>query len=348
MTALASAVQQKYLSREDLKGLNQFPQASLLILGEKSPALTGKISSWSGQDRQKLDSLLEWSSTKFRSNGKDDFFVGSALERLALKDKLFQKDLHGTTLLDNLVELKTCAANLGPAGEDLAAWSIVHAAYSKRTYHQIPTKGTCGASSIGYTLWESDPSQIVRSLKEWFVEGSTTLRGGVSSERPSEYQDPTVTTPLPDQVLQSSMMNLADPEYVYSLTTDRFNKKDGTVRSEPRGLLQHNQDFLLNSLSTKRWHSTKLTAQELKTELGKAGQALPAALDWNSAGGEHSLHMVAVTKINSKWVYVRDPHGEHGLKLPSGQQQILGEGYQRFPRQEFEERLNHVFLPENQ
>lgn len=361
MQALVQGHRVGWISAEEIRTLEKYPQATLLVLGEPSPALTALLQSWPPEQRQQFQTLLGEVGADYRQTGRvqvvdrehkerlnqepgPTFFLGSALEKLALNGKLLgSRDQAGHSLLENLVALRQACAKDGQAGQDLFAWSLLHSAYSKRTFHQAQGKGTCGAATLGYVLWQENPSQMVGALKDWTYQGQTVTRSG-TSQRPEESIDSRDGTPVADQILQASLMNLADPEYTYSLVEDRFRRADGHVRE--RGLLPQHQEHLLNSLSQRDWSSQALDSEQIREVQSRAKGPLPVTLEWATGQGLHSLHLLSVQKVNDTHVYLRDPAGDMGVVLPDSSQQLLGSGFQRMSRQEFDQRLQQGLVPQ--
>jgi hypothetical protein len=341
---LAQAYQQGQISAQELKQCQRYPNATLLILGERPQALQDKLQTWPEADRAKFDQLLTSVGTSHRDQKNHSFFLGSALEKLALQDKLLEhRDHDGMTLLDNLLEMqKRCQAD-GPTGSELFAWTVVHSAYSKRTFHQVPGKGICAAATLGYVLWEESPARVVRALRDWAYEGQTQTRTG-SAERPQRAYDPSASAPLADQVLQASLMNLADPQFAYDIVQDQFSKS-GEQRE--RGLFPEHQQHLLNSLSGQDWQSQSLDSAQLQPLLKQGNGPVPVALEWIQSGELHSRHMLSVSRVTDQHVYLRDPAGELGLTLENSTQEKLGEGFLRMSRQEFDQRIQQGLLPDS-
>ncbi|MFN8611883.1 MAG: hypothetical protein U0931_30340 [Vulcanimicrobiota bacterium] len=362
LQALARAYREGRVGGEEVRGLEHFPQASLLIFGEPSPALKKTLESWPAEQQKKFNELLSAVGTDYRQTGPiqvvdpeqpghlqerpgPTFFLGSALERLALNGKLQDsRDQGGTNLLDNLHSLHQICQKDGYAGQDLFAWSLVHSAHSKRTFHQAQGKGTCGAATLGYVLWQENPSQMVGALRDWTYQGQATTRTGVSV-RPSEAIDPTDPTPPADQIMQASLMNLADPEYTYSLVQDRFSRADGQTRE--RGLYPEHQQHLLDSMSDREWTVQSLSSEKLRDVLRENGGPVPVTLEWATGQGLHSLHLLSVQRVSDDHVYLRDPAGDRGVILSDSSQQLLGSGFQRMTREEFDRRLRQGLVPDN-
>ncbi|MBT9588812.1 hypothetical protein IV102_36090 [bacterium] len=342
--ALAQAYQQGQISAEELKTCRHYPNTSLLILGERPQVLQDKLKTWPEADQAKFEQLLTSVGTGHCDQGENSFFLGSALEKLALQDKLTgQKDQSGLSLLDNLVEMqKLCQAD-GATGSDLFAWTLVHSAYSKRTFHQVPGKGICGAATLGYVLWQESPARVVRALRDWAYEGQAQTRSG-PAERPQRAYDPSQAAPLADQVLQASLMNLADPQFAYDIVQDQFSKA-GEQRE--RGLFPEHQQHLLNSLSTHDWQSQSVSSAHLQPLLKQGSGPIPVALEWTQIGDLHSRHMLTVNRVTDQHVYLRDPAGELGLTLENSTQEKLGEGFLRMSRQEFDQRIQQGLLPDS-
>lgn len=344
LEALAQAYQQGQISAEELKNCRHYSNASLLILGEQPEVLQDKLKTWPEADRAKFQQLLTLVGTGHRDQGENSFFLGSALEKLALQDKLLgQKDHDGLSLLDNLMEMqKLCQAD-GATGSDLFAWTLVHSAYSKRTFHQVPGKGICAAATLGYVLWQESPARVVRALRDWAYEGQAQTRTG-TAERPQRAYDPRQSAPLADQVLQASLMNLADPQFAYDIVEDQFSKAG---ENRERGLFPEHQQHLLNSLSAHDWQSQSLSSAELQPLLKQGSGPIPVALEWTQSGELHSRHLLSVNRVTDQHVYLRDPAGEMGLTLENSTQEKLGEGFLRMSRQEFDQRIQQGLLPES-
>ena len=341
---LSQAYQSGQISADEVRGCQRYPQAPLLLLGERSQALQDKLQSWPEGERARFDQLLTSVGTGSREQGEHTFFLGSALEKLALQDKLLgQCDVDGLTLLDNLEAMQKICQGDGAVGEDLFAWTLVHSAYSKRTFHQVPGKGTCGAATLGYVLWQDSPARVVRALRDWAYQGQTQTRTGVA-ERPERAYDPSESTPLADQVLQASLMNLADPQFVYDIVQDQFTQGE---QQRERGLFPEHQQHLLNSLSDRDWTSQSLTSSQLQPILQEGSGPLPVALQWTQSGELHSRHLLSVSRVSEHHVYLRDPAGELGLTLEGSTQEKLGEGFLRMSRQEFDERIQQGLIPDS-
>lgn len=335
---LARAYGQGQISADELRHCKN----GALILGEKGQALQDKLHNWPEGERAKFEQLLTSVGTGYREQGENTFFLGSALEKLALQDKLLeQRDHQGLSLLDNLVEMqKLCQAD-GQAGSELFAWTVVHSAYSKRSFHQMPGKGTCGAATLGYVLWQDSPARVVRAMRDWAYQGQTQTRTG-AAERPERAYDPAESTPLADQVLQACLMNLADPEFVYDIVQDQFSRQ-GEQRE--RGLRPEHQQHLLNSLSAQDWQSTSVTSAQLQPLLRQGSGPIPVALQWTESGELHTRHLLSVSRVSDDFVYMRDPAGELGLTLENSTQEKLGEGFLRMGRPEFDQRIQQGLLP---
>lgn len=362
MRALAAAYEKGHLTAEELRTKVKNPQACLLVLGEPSTSLAQTLQSWPEEQRQKFQQLLAGVSTDYRQTPAvqvvdpqdparlkqfdgPTFFLGSALEKLALNGRLLKsRDQSGVSLLDNLCSLQQACSKDGYAGQDLFAWALVHSAYSKRTFHQAQGKGTCGAATLGYVLWQENPSQMVGALRDWTYQGQAVTRTG-ASQRPTESIDPADPTPAADQIMQASLMNLADPEYTYSLVQDRFTRPDGQTRE--RGLYPQHQKHLLDSLSTKDWTIQELDSERLRQIQRETPGPVPVTLEWASGQGLHSLHLLSVQRVSDEHVYLRDPAGDRGVVLANSSQQILGSGFQRMSRQEFDDRLRQGLVPDN-
>ena len=361
LQALANGYRSGRLTAEELRGLENYPQAGLLVLNQPSPALECQLQKWPAEQREKFQTLLARVGADYRQTGTvqvvdpetpgrltkqagPTFFLGSALEKLALSGKLLNsQDRQGASLLDNLVSLKAACDKDGHAGQDLFAWSLLHSAYSKRTFHQAHGKGTCGAATLGYVLWQENPSQMVGALRDWTYHGQAATRTGLS-ERPAESIDPADPTPVADQILQASLMNLADPEYTYSLVQDRFSRPDGQTRE--RGLYPQHQEHLLNSLSQRDWTSQPLDSEKIQGLLRNQEGPVPVTLEWATGQGLHSLHLLSVQRVNQTHVYLRDPAGDLGVVLKDSSQQLLGSGFQRMSRQEFDQRIQKGLVPQ--
>lgn len=149
--ALQQGFSEQRISNDEIKKHSyRYPEAKLVVLGELSPALSDKLSKWPSSDQAKFKDLLSYAGSDYRDKGSKTFFLASALEKLAINDKLLgSKDESGTSLLDNLSSLKESCQKDGYAGQDLFGWTLVHSAYSKHTFHQAPTKGTCASATLG-------------------------------------------------------------------------------------------------------------------------------------------------------------------------------------------------------
>lgn len=335
LEALASAVKQGRLSPEELKlYAYRYPQAALLILGEPSAPLARQLDSWEPAQRKAFTQLLQEVGADYRNKGESTFFLGSALEKLALNGKLLEsRDELGHSLLENLLALREKTAQDGYAGQDLFAWTLIHSAYSKHTFHQAPSKGVCAAATLGYVMWQENPSKMVGALNDWVYQ----------SPSPNSH-DPADPVPFGDQVMQAHLMNLADPDYTYNLVQDRFTRPDG--QSRERGLFPEHQKHLLTTLSDRDWHSQPTDSQQLREHLRKSPGPLPVALEWKEVEGLHSRHLLCVSRINDEYVYLRDPAGEHALRLENSSQEIFASGFQRMSREEFDQRLQQGLIPE--
>ena len=93
------------------------------------------------------------------------------------------------------------------------------------------------------------------------------------------------------------------------------------------------------------WKARPTDAEGVRQQLKATGIPVPVQLHWSNPEGLHSEHMLAVTRVTDQHVYLRDPAGEHGLRLPESSQQLLGHGFQRMERAEFEHRLRHALGP---
>ncbi len=343
--ALQQGFSEQRISNDEIrKHSYRYPEAKLVVLGELSPALSEKLSNWPTGAQAKFKDLLSSVGSDYRDSADKTFFLASALEKLAMNDKLQgSHDASGHSLLDNLVSLKDHCQKDGQAGQDLFGWSLIHSAYSKHTFHQAPTKGTCASATLGYVLWQENPAKVVGALRDWVYRGETQTRLG-SMPRPDESLDPADPTPSGDQILQASLMNLADPEFTYSLVKDQFSKPDGTTRE--RGLFPNQQERVLNSLSSNNWHSKSTTSSEIQQLQEEGDGPIPVVLEWASPGGLHSKHMMAVNRISDQYAYLRDPAGELGLTLPDSSQQKFANGFQRMSRDEFDSRLQQGLVAE--
>jgi hypothetical protein len=343
--ALQQGFNEQRISNDEIKKHSfRYPEAKLVVLGELSPTLSEKLSKWPSSDQAKFKDLLSHVGSDYRDKGNKTFFLASALEKLAINDKLLaSKDESGASLLDNLSSLKERCQKDGYAGQDLFGWTLVHSAYSKHTFHQAPTKGTCASATLGYVLWQENPSKVVGALSDWVYKGETQTRLGTMS-RPKEALDPADPTPVGDQILQASLMDLADPEFTYSLINDQFSQPNGTTRE--RGLFPVHQERVLNSLSGETWHSKTTNSSEIRQLQKETKGPIPVALDWATSGGLHSRHMMAVSRVNDEHVYLRDPAGELGLTLPNSTQEKFSNGFQRMSRQEFDTRIQQGLIAE--
>lgn len=346
LRALSEGLRQQRISPEEIRAhCHRYPQAALLVLREPSAALSAKLQEWPPASQEKFKQILDAVGDDYRDKGDQSFFLGCALEKLALNEKLISDcDAQGTCLLDNLVALnRSCQAD-GQAGRDLFAWSLLHSAYSKRTFHQTPTKGTCGAAALGYVLWQESPSRVVRALHDWVYHGQAQTRDRLVS-KPPEATDPADPAPVGDQLLQACLMAVGDPDFSYSLVKDQFSRPDGQTRE--RGLFPEHQERVLNSLSPRDWQTGGTPSQKIREHLTDGSGPIPVALQWVEVNGLHGRHMLTVSRVNDDYVYLRDPAGPLGLTLCESTQQKFADGFQRMSREEFDRRIHSGLLPEN-
>lgn len=99
-----------------------------------------------------------------------------SLETLYKSGKLDQKDSKGKTVLENIKEMTTSKMQTGVDGKKLANETI--AILADRNQIKQGPHGTCGAGSVQNFLWNKDPAEMIRMVKDIAKDGKVTLRDG--------------------------------------------------------------------------------------------------------------------------------------------------------------------------
>lgn len=98
----------------------------------------------------------------------------STFEQLYKSGKLNQKDSNGKTILENLKEMSSSKMKGTIDGKKLADETI--AMLADRGKITQGAHGTCGAGAAQNLLWNEDPAEMIRIVKEIAQNGKVTLR----------------------------------------------------------------------------------------------------------------------------------------------------------------------------
>lgn len=344
LTALSVGLEKKLIDKGDFTTLFQkFPSSTLLLTGDYTADMKKATAGWSAGDKKILDGLLKYCGTRSQEVEGRRFYPGLALEKLVVDGQMKAFDSRGNTLLKNLERLQQLCEGDERFGKAVYDRVLVHAAFAEDTFFQVGGKGTCGATTLGFVGWEANPSEMVRVTTSAVFDKSDTMANGQTMTRPLQPYDPSITSHLVDQVSQASLMANADQKYGYDLVNDQFRAADGETRE--RGLREGEQLTLIQALTGQKWEAQKLTVDQLAEAQKESKVPLPLSMKWNTPGGDHSFHMVALKSISDTHVEMRDPAGDGGLDLPDSSLVKLGHGHVRMDRKEFEERMVHALVP---
>ncbi len=287
-----------------------------------------------------------------RRKGDRTYSPVEGMERLLRSGALTQqKDRAGSTLLEHLEAILENPSVRPEEAKEMAAWSIIHAAFPKRSYAQVKGAGTCVATSLSHNVLQENPAEVFRWVRGLAVEGQVAFPSGevVHRARDSGPLGLERGTPV-EQLLQATLTDYADPNFSYDLVTNTHY----TLTATRKARLWTDQQLRLCELVTGRKHkAVKVGSGDLEPLFQSPGERrLAADLFWEEKPGvnwvstaKHGRHLVTVTGVDERYVYLRDPHGDGSQSLPDTSHQARGFGYGRMTRQEFDRRLHHLLVP---
>ena len=283
--------------------------------------------------------------------------VADAVDKLLLDGKLESaKDAEGESLIKNLADLCLNQDIPKTYRNDTIGWTITHLTYPETSLNQVDNKGTCTATVLAYDLAQENGAEFTRLVDGLMSKRrEVTLAGGEVMKRAVSSVQGSISTGTPvSSMLQASFMNFAVPEDVYRIEKDIF---EGT---EDTGLAPEPLKRLYQAVENRRLETRSVSGDEMRVLLGSVDDSIPVCLRWSERkkddqeSGEsgddkpkRSYHMILVKAQDENWVEFRNPWGPtKSEQLSEFGREILDNGHERFPREEFYKRLNYAVIPE--
>ena len=299
--------------------------------------------------RESYDAVKKRTGRLQKHNGKEYVQISDAVDKL-LVDGLLEshRDSEGESLVKNLHDL--CYNKQIPKSHrnNMIGWTITHLAYPEDSLNQVDGKGTCTAAVLSYDLAQENGAEFAR-LVEGLASKSrkVTLANGDILERAVGSVEGSFSKGTPvARMLQASFMNYADPDQTYRIKIDEFeNSKDTGLHKEPL-------ERLYEAVENRDLELRKVDGPELEALLETVDDSIPVCLRWSETETEdkekkHGHHMVLVKALDDDWVEFRNPWGPTESKeLSEYGREILDNGHERFPRNEFFDRLTYAVIPE--
>lgn len=240
--------------------------------------------------------------------------------------RMQSKDTRGATLLDNLETIRTQPLAAGLDRRETLADTLTQTA-RPGVIHQ-GNRGTCTVTTLEHMLAKSQPAEYARLVGGLTTpEGVVRTRNGWNLYRDGGLiqNDNSGRSPI-SRIFQGSMMEYANGAMTYDNARDAHSNPDGTLIRNRHGRTQ-------SGLGYKEWeravHATMGPARDVSAGPNamrdiqanlRRGLDVPVGLIWGrDQDGDPTGHALSVTKMDEKYVYLRNPWGfaENGNSDPS-------------------------------
>ncbi len=277
--------------------------------------------------------------------GADRFAASDALERLLIDGRLTRNvDSQGDTLLDNLVDLQRNESIGKTYRRDLVGWTLAHVAFPKKSFDQVPEKGTCAPTVLFYDMALEAPAEFVRVVDDLASDKREVMlaNGEVMKRAAGTLQNGSREGSPVERMLQASLMGFARPEDGYSLADDAFRQGENT------GLLPEQVIRAVSALTGREARAEVIGLDALRQLVKATNGRAPVVIRWDDdPDGKHNYHMVMVTALSDQHVYYRNPWGRR-MQDEQGQpigRQVFKNGFERMELDRFEKRLEWAVVP---
>ena len=285
-------------------------------------------------------------TSRLQKNAGDRYIqVADAVDKLLLEGKLESaKDAEGESLIKNLADL--CGNKDIPKTyrNDTIGWTITHLSYPETSLNQVDGKGTCTATVLAYDLAQENGAEFTRLVDGLMSrQRAVALANGEVMKRAVSSVQGSISTGTPvSSMLQASFMDFAVPGDVYRINKDQF---EGT---KDTGLAPDPVKRLYQAVENRPLETRSVSSEEMRVLLGSVDDSIPVCMRWSEQDeDDHSYHMVLVKAQDENWVEFRNPWGPtKSEQLSEFGRQILDNGHERFPQEEFYKRLNYAVIPE--
>lgn len=231
--------------------------------------------------------------------------------------RMGSRDSQGHTLLDNLDHLRTEPLAAGLDRRRVMGDVLAQTAHPELI--QQGNKGTCTVTTIENMVARRQPAEYVRLMSGLATpEGRVTLRNGQTLTR-DQGVIPDDNNPARSQmsrVFQASMMEFANGSKTYDNATDAHSESGGR-----QILNRHGRT--VSGLDGQEWEraldavvgpSTDHNADRNSLAAIQAGlrrgQDVPVGMQWgHDQDGDPVGHALAVTRMDDRYVYLRNPWG---------------------------------------
>ncbi|MCE7871016.1 hypothetical protein DYH09_11645 [bacterium CPR1] len=235
--------------------------------------------------------------------------------------RVYNRDSKGVTLIDRLDQMRTQPMASGLNRDQILAETISQSAHPDRI--QQGNRGTCTVTTLEHLNAKREPAEYVRLVSGLTgPEGKVVLRNGDTLNRDEGVlQNDNSGRTSVSRIYQASLMEYGNgAAWNYDNARDTHIDRNGVATKrkgkETSGLYGEQWQRALQGVLPGSVHFTPANPDSPQVSMAdiqgglSQGREVPVALRWGKdKDGDYGSHALSVSRMDDKYVYLRNPHG---------------------------------------